>query len=36
MESMASISSNDLLILTFHKKDNIIEQLERYISPDVY
>ena len=30
------ITSTDLLILTVNEKDNIIEQLERYISPSGY
>ena len=30
------ITSTDVLILTVHEKDNIIEQLERYISPGGY
>ncbi len=30
------ITSTDLLILTVNEKDNIIEQLERYISPGGY
>ena len=30
------ITSTDLLILTINEKDNIIEQLERYISPGGY
>jgi CBS domain-containing protein len=30
------ITSTDVLILTVHEKYNIIEQLERYISPGGY
>ena len=30
------ITSTDLLILTVNEKDNIIEQLKRYISPGGY
>ena len=30
------ITSTDLLILMVNEKDNIIEQLERYISPSGY
>ena len=30
------ITSTDLLILTVNEKDNITEQLERYISPGGY
>ena len=30
------ITSTDLLILTLNEKDNIIEQLKRYISPGGY
>ncbi len=30
------ITSTDLLILTVNEKDNIIEQLERYLSPGGY
>lgn len=30
------ITSTDLLILTVNEKDNIIEQMERYISPGGY
>ena len=30
------ITSTDLLILTVNEKNNIIEQLERYISPSGY
>ena len=30
------ITSTDLLIFTVNEKDNIIEQLERYVSPGGY
>ena len=30
------ITSTDLVILTVNEKDNIIEQLKRYISPGGY